>query len=113
VRKLMCSLALFAAVAALVAAAAPTAVVARQKEKDKKDTKKDTKAVEPGAIEVYQAKDGWRFRVVNEEGKSIAIGTQGFEKKEDCLAAIEFVKTTFAKSKVTEIKGEKKKDDKK
>ncbi|MBN9119152.1 MAG: DUF1508 domain-containing protein [Planctomycetes bacterium] len=113
----MCSLALFAAAATLVAVAAPSAVVARQKEKDKKDTKKDDKdkkdakapkADESGAIEVYQAKDGWRFRVVGGDGKSVAIGVQGYAKKEDCLAAIEVLKTALAKAKATEPKDEKK-----
>jgi len=70
--------------------------------------KKDKKE-EVGRIEVYQDKKGdWRFRVVDEEDKSVAIGTVGFEKKEDVLKTLEFVKTTFAKAKVTEVKGDKK-----
>lgn len=102
-RKLLCSLALLAATGMMVATVSPEAP-AQQK---KKDEKKDTKKEEPGKIEVYEAKDGWRFRVVNEEGKSVAIGTVGFEKKEDVLKVVEFVKTTFAKAKVTEVKKEK------
>src|SRR3712207_4449849 len=98
----MCSLALFAAVAALVAVAAPSALVAQPK--DKKEDKKDAKPDGPGAIEVYQAKDGWRFRVLGPDGKSVAIGMQGYAKKEDCLAAVEVLKTTLAKAKVTEPK---------
>src|SRR5215207_1331342 len=108
-RKLICSLALFAAVGTLIALAA-SAAPAQQKDKkdEKKDTKKDTKKDEkkddkkdePGTIEVYQAKDGWRYRVVNADGKSVAIGVQGFAKKEDCLAAVETLKMLLPKSKV-------------
>ena len=108
-RTLLRSLALFAVVAALVASAGSSDAPARQKEKDK-DAKK---AEEVGTIEVYQAKDGWRFRVKNAEGKSVAIGTVGYEKKEDCLKVVDLIKTTMAKAKVTEIKDDKKDDKKK
>jgi uncharacterized protein YegP (UPF0339 family) len=107
VRKLFHAFALFAVIAALIAAGGLSTAPAVQKDKDKE--KKD----EIGKIEVFQAKDGWRFRVVNEEGKSVAIGTVGFEKKEDCLKTLEYVKTTLAKAKVTEIKSDKKDKDKK
>ena len=108
-RTLLRSLALFAVVAALVASAGLSDAPARQKEKDK-DAKK---AEEVGTIEVYQAKDGWRFRVKNAEGKSVAIGTVGYDKKEECLKAVDFLKTTMAKAKVTEVKDDKKDDKKK
>jgi uncharacterized protein YegP (UPF0339 family) len=72
--------------------------------------KKEVKAApdQPGHAEVYMAKDGWRFRIKNPEGKSIAIGTIGFEKKEDCLKALDVVKGALTKGKVVEIDGEKK-----
>ena len=108
-RTLLRSLALFAFVAALVASAGLTDAPARQKDKDKK-------VEEVGTIEVYQAKDGgWRFRVKNTEDKSIAIGTVGYETKAECLKVVDFLKTTMAKAKVTEVKEDKKdkkKDDK-
>ena len=107
-RTLFRSIALFAIVAAIVASAGLSDAPARQKEKDK-----DKKADEVGTIEVYQAKDGWRFRIKNAEDKSVAIGTVGYETKAECLKAVDFVKTTMAKAKVTEIKEDKKKDDKK
>jgi uncharacterized protein YegP (UPF0339 family) len=103
-RTLFRSLALFAIVAALIASTGLSEAPARQKEKDK-DAKK---AEEVGTIEVYQAKDGWRFRVKNAEGKSVAIGTVGYDKKEECLKVVDFLKTTMAKAKVTEIKDDKK-----
>jgi uncharacterized protein YegP (UPF0339 family) len=104
VRKFLCSLVLLAAVGVLVAS-----VSLAPAQQNKKDEKKDDKTAEPGGIEVYQAKDGWRFRVTNAEGKSIAIGTQGFAKKEDCLAAVELLKTTMAKAKITEVPKDEKK----
>jgi uncharacterized protein YegP (UPF0339 family) len=111
-RTLFRSLALFALVAAVVASAGTTEAPALQKEKDK-DKKAAEEAV--GTVEVYQAKDGWRFKVVNAEGKSVAIGTVGYAKKEDALKAVEFLKNTLAKGKVNEAKDAKddKKDDKK
>ncbi len=104
-RTLIRSFALFALVAALVAAAGVSSAPALQKDKKDKDEV-------VGTIEVYKAKDGWRFRVKNAEDKSVAIGTVGYDKKEDCLKAVEFIKTTMAKAKVTEIKEEKKDKDK-
>lgn len=102
-RKLLSSLALFGVIATVVALANVSDAPALQKDKDKKETKDQV-----GTIEVYQAKDGWRFRIKNAEDKSVAIGTVGFEKKEDCLKAVEFIKNTMAKAKVTEIKSDKK-----
>ena len=102
-RTLIRSFALFALVAALVAAAGVSSAPALQKEKDKEEV---------GTVEVFKGKDGWRFRVKNAEGKSIAGGYVPHEKKEDCLKEVEFLKTTFAKGKVVEIKEEKKDKDK-
>ena len=113
-RTLFRSFALFALVAALVVSAGLSDAPARQKEKDKDKKVEDKKAAEEvGTIEVYQAKDGWRFRVKTAEGKSVAVGTVGYETKAECLKVVDFVKTTMAKAKVTEIKEDKKKDDKK
>lgn len=111
--KFLCSLALFAAIGALVASASSPAP-AQQKEKDKKEVKKDDKKDDKkdvkkeekrddSKIEVYQGKDGWRFRVVGPDGKSVAIGVQGYAKKEDCLAAVDVVKATLGKAKVVEL----------
>jgi uncharacterized protein YegP (UPF0339 family) len=120
-RKLLCLLAFFAAVGVLVASVSPSAP-AQQKDKkdekkeDKKDTKKDDKKeakkdnkTDDGKIEVYQGKDGWRFRVYAPDGKLIAVGVQSYANKADCTAAVEVLKTTMAKAKVTEIPKEKKK----
>ena len=58
------------------------------------------------------AKDGWRFRIKNAEGKSIAISTTGHDKKEDVMKLLDTVKATLTKGKV-EIKDDKKEEVKK
>jgi hypothetical protein len=106
--KLLRVVVLFSAIAGLMTVVGTTTAPAqvKDKEKDKKDAK--AAADESGYTEVYMAKDGWRFRIKNTEGKSIAIGTISFEKKEDCLKTVEAVKTALLKGKVNEIKEEKK-----
>jgi uncharacterized protein YegP (UPF0339 family) len=106
--KLFRAALLFSAIVGLMTVAGTTSAPAQVKDKDKE--KKDTKAAteESGHTEVYMAKDGWRFRIKNPEGKSIAIGTISFDKKEDCLKAVEVVKSVMAKGKVVEIQEEKK-----
>ena len=107
--KLICALVLFASIALLMTAAGATIAPAQVKDKDGKD-KKDTKATTEdfGVTEVYMAKDGWRFKIKTPEGKSLAVGTISFDKKEDALKAVEVVKTALTKGKVVEIKDEKK-----
>ncbi|MBA4188195.1 MAG: hypothetical protein C0467_09285 [Planctomycetaceae bacterium] len=105
------SLALVGIVAGLMTVTGLSVAPAQVKEKDKE--KKDDKKVEAkgddiGVTEVYKAKDGWRFRIKGPEGKSIAIGTVPFEKKEDAAKAVETLKTILTKGKVVEIKEEKK-----
>jgi uncharacterized protein YegP (UPF0339 family) len=104
--KLIRAAVLFAAITGLMTAAGVTVAPAQVKDKDKKDLKPAVE--ESGSTEVYKAKDGWRFRIKNPEGKSIAIGTISFDKKEDCLKAVEVVKTVMLKGKVIEINDEKK-----
>jgi hypothetical protein len=57
-----------------------------------------------GVTEVYKAKDGWRFRVKNNEGKSVAIGTRGFDTQEEVENMVDFVKNTLSKGKINVIK---------
>jgi len=87
------------AMAGLVSASGLAVAPAQDKKTDKKETKTPAKE-EVGTIEVYQAKDGWRFKVMNTEGKTVAMGTTGFDKKEDCLKVLDLVKTTLNKAKV-------------
>jgi uncharacterized protein YegP (UPF0339 family) len=104
--KLFRAAVLFAGIGALMSAGGLITVAPAQvKDKDKKDAKA---ADEIGVTEVYMAKDGWRFRIKNAEGKSIAIGTVGHDKKEDALKTVELVKHTLTKGKVEVLKEEKK-----
>lgn len=113
--KLLRLCVLFAAMAALVTATGLTSAPAQVKDKDKKtDKKTEDKAKvdapeEVGVAEVYLAKDGWRFRIKNAAGKSIAIGTVGYDKKEDCMKVLDVVKATLSKGKIVEMPEEKKK----
>lgn len=87
----------------------PSAVQGQDPKAAPPEAKKDEKKAEAaGVIEVYKAKDGWRFRVKNAEGKSVAIGTVGFPAKEDALRAIEMVKATLNGGKLVEISSDKK-----
>ena len=81
---------------------------------DAQDKGKDPKkpAEKPGKVEVYMAKDGYRFRIMDADGKTIAMTTKAYDKKEDAHKALEQVKATLNTVKVTEVK-EEKKDDKK
>ncbi len=110
--KLFRAIVLVAGIGALISAGGLVTVAPAQdkKDKDTKKDKKDTKATkeEIGVTEVYKAKDGWRFRIKNAEGKSVAIGTVGQDTKEEALQIVEFVKTTLAKGKVDVLKEEKK-----
>jgi uncharacterized protein YegP (UPF0339 family) len=102
-RKFLCSLVLFAAIGVMVASVSSPAPAQQKDKKDvKKDDKKDVKKDE-SRIEVYQAKDGWRFRVLGPDGKSVAIGVQGYAKKDECVAAVESLKAVLGKAKVTEL----------
>jgi uncharacterized protein YegP (UPF0339 family) len=71
--------------------------------KDKKKGDPPT-AVKAGTIEVYKAKDGYRFRIKDHDGKTVAMPTKGYDEKEDCLKAIEFVKTTLNNAKPMDVK---------
>ena len=44
---------------------------------------------------------------MNAEGKAIAVGPSGYDKKEDVLKVIDLLKTTLNKAKVT-VKDDKK-----
>jgi uncharacterized protein YegP (UPF0339 family) len=60
----------------------------------------------PGSIEVYKGKTGYRYRIKDADGKTIAmpLPQMHWEKKEDCLKAIEQLKNTLNKAKPTEVK---------
>src|SRR5688572_12203610 len=95
---------LSAAIAALVAAAGlPTTAPAQGKQTEPKTAQPKE---ELGVTQVYMAKAGWRFRIKNAEGQSVAVATIGYDKKQDCLNVVEMVKATLTKTKIVEIKEE-------
>lgn len=101
-------------VAAVVALGAAVAQPPKPKVDPKKDTKPKTstnagssKKQGLGTIEVYQAKDGYRFRIKDTDGKTIAMPTRGLDSKEDVLNLLTMIKETLATVKPTEVKGDK------
>ena len=111
--KFVRSIALAAAIAGLVSAGGMSVAPAQDKKaKDTKtdDTKKATtkKMDVVGTVEVYKDKAGdFRFKIVGEDGKALAMTTKGYEKKEDAIKALDMVKAILNSAKVTELKEEK------
>ena len=101
--KLFRVLLLFAAIGAVMSAGNLSSPAMAQVKK-KKETQKD----EVGYTEVYKAKDGWRFRIKNGVGKSVAIGTVGFDTKEEAEKMVDYVRTALDKGKVNVLTEEKK-----
>ena len=61
-------------------------------------------AAKVGTIEVYKAKDGYRFRIKDMDGKTVAMPTKGYDEKDECLKALDFIKATLNGAKPTEVK---------
>jgi hypothetical protein len=104
--KLFRAAVLFAAIGAVMSAGSLTTFAPAQ------DKKKEAKGVvvdedEVGTVEVYKAKDGWRYRVKNAQGKSIAIPAVGYESPDDAMKILNQVKATLSKAKVKVIKDKK------
>jgi len=64
-------------------------------------------ATSGGVVEVYQAKDGWRFRIKNAQGKSLAIGVVGYATKEEALQVVQQVQGILNSQKVVTVEGKK------
>lgn len=109
--KIVRSVLLVAAMCGLVAAGgltvAPAQVKDKKDSKDSKDAPKDTKAEKVGTVEIHEAKDGYRFNIKDADGKTLAMSTKGYDKKEDCLKVLDAVKNTLNNAKVTEVKKDK------
>lgn len=57
------------------------------------------------SFEVYQdAKEEFRWRLKAGNGKIIAVSSEGYKAKADCVKGIELVKTGAASAKVQEAK---------
>jgi hypothetical protein len=94
-KRLLLALALLAGVTL-----ASTRVVDAQA---KKDTKKDAAI---GAIEIYKAKAGMRYRIVDADGKTIAMPppAKHWDTREDVVKAIDELKQTLNKAKPMDVK---------
>lgn len=104
--KLFRAVVLLAAIAAVMSAGSLTTLAPAQ------EKKKANKAVgaddDVGTVEIYKAKDGWRYRVKNAQNKTIAIPGAGYETPEDVAKILNQVKATLNKAKVKVPKEEKK-----
>jgi hypothetical protein len=80
---------------------ASTSVVDAQGKKDGK-TKKDASV---GAIEIYKAKAGMRYRIVDTDGKTIAMPppAKHWDTREDVVKAIGELKQTLNKAKPMDV----------
>lgn len=85
---------------------------------DKKDTKKvdakdpkktDTKEAKKdsvGGIEIYKGKNGFRYRIVDGEGKTIVmpIANKAWDTREEVIKALDALKVTLEKAKPVDVK---------
>ena len=78
----------------------------KTKDAKSKDDAKDKKGARAatGTIEIYQAKDGYRYRIKDTEGKTIAMPARGHETKQDVVKDLEEIKAILDKAKPTEVK---------
>ena len=91
----------------VVAAPGLAPIDAQDKAKTKvKEDAKDKKGARAatGTVEIYQAKDGYRYRVKDAEGHTIAMPARGHETKQEVLKSLEEVKAILDKVKPTEVK---------
>ena len=103
--KLFRAVVLLAAIAAVMSAGSLTTIAPAQ------EKKKANKAVgaddDVGTVEVYKAKDGWRYRVKNAQGKLIAHPGVGYESPEDVTKILNQVKATLNKAKIKTLNEKK------
>jgi hypothetical protein len=70
-------------------------------DKAKAKAKKDAAV---GTIEIYKAKDGFRYRIKDTDGKVIAMPPRARENKEDVVKDLEEIKATLEKVKPADVK---------
>lgn len=102
--KFLRSLALMTALGITVAG---TGLVAQEKKDAKKpaDTKKaaDDKEEKLGKVEIFESKNGFRFRVVGADGKNICGAYKDYKTKEECAKVVEELKAILTKTKPVEV----------
>ena len=76
------------------------------KDTKKVDAKESKKEAGVGGIEIYKGKNGFRYRVVDAEGKTIVmpIPNKSWETREEVLKALEGLKETLNKAKPVDVK---------
>lgn len=65
---------------------------------------KKTDANGPGVAEIYEAKDGYRFRIKGPDDKSLAISPKGYKTRADCEKSLEAIKEILNKTKIVDGK---------
>ena len=82
------------------------AVDAKKVETKKEDAKKEDAKEDMGigTIEIYKAKDGYRFRIKDADGKVAAMPVKGVETADEVKKDLEAIKATLNKVKPTMIK---------
>jgi uncharacterized protein YegP (UPF0339 family) len=88
----------------MFAAGDPGPVQAQTKGKTQPTKKTEAPPAKVGTIEVYKAKDGYRFRIKDTDGKTVAMPTKGYDEKDDCLKTLDFIKATLNNVKPTDVK---------
>jgi uncharacterized protein YegP (UPF0339 family) len=72
--------------------------------KAKKMKDKDKKDKGGGTVEIYKAKDGYRFRVKDADGKTLAMPPRGHDSRDQVMKDLDAIKAILAKSRPTEVK---------
>ena len=77
--------------------------------KAKKVKDKDPKAKKGapgggGTVEIYKAKDGYRFRVKDGEGKTLAMPPRGHDSKDEVMKDLDAIRAILGKARPTEVK---------
>jgi hypothetical protein len=61
-----------------------------------------------GTVEVYQAKDGWRFRIKDAQGKSLAIGVVAYSTQEEAVQTLQQIQRILNQQQTTLVPPKKK-----
>lgn len=105
-RRLLLASALIIGMFALIQA--DTSALGQAKKEPPKDTKKVETKEEPkvGGIEIYKGKSGFRYRILDANGKTVAmpLPQMSWETKEEVAKALEALKETLNKATPKESK---------
>jgi hypothetical protein len=92
---------LLALVVALAVVGASVVAPIGAQEKAKTKAKKDAAL---GTVEIYKAKDGYRFRIKDADNHVMAMPPRARETKEEVAKDLEEIKATLNKAKPTDVK---------